>query len=162
MTIKKKTVKTILVFLALVAIILLGWLVLFQKPIKIPKEISNPKNIIPENVIMPQIIQAPEGALIQGFPDIPLNGKKELTSSYALKYSGVDQERKVVDFTSSKSVKENFDFYKNWAEKNNWNILGEPYNENEARLILEKDSKFLNITIQKDEKETSKVNINYY
>lgn len=118
-----------------------------------------------ENIVTvtptPQITQTPEGEIPEGFPNIPLNGKKELTNSYTLKYPDTDQDQKVIDFTSSKSVKENFDFYKAWAGKNGWNILHQFDNPEVSRVIIEKDGRPLNITIQKDAEASSKVNMSW-
>lgn len=112
-------------------------------------------------IAAPEINTAKEDELPESFPDIALNGKKKLTSSYTLKYPGADQEQKVIDFTSANSVKENFAFYKDWAEKNGWNILHQLDNTEESRLIIEKDKKPLNIIIQKDAVASSKVNMSW-
>ena len=155
--------KNIIGIVVLIIVLLIGGYFVFKNNLgRIGKE--EQQEIKKETTIIPKVTQSPKNQLPKGFPEnIPLNGKKDdFSGSYSLNYQGVEQGQKVIDFTSSKSVKDNFDFYKNWAKKNNWNILGEPYTENEARLILEQDNKFLNITIQIDEKETSKININYY
>lgn len=106
------------------------------------------------------------GATPQGFPDIPLNGKEEILSSYTLGYNnGKGTEQKVIDFLSAKSVKENFSFYGKWAKENGWKIIHQSnivgINKT-ARIILEKDAKFFTITIKEDSKAgKSAINISY-
>lgn len=146
------------IFAVLIIIAIFG--VIFYGTKVVKKEINDDEL----KTIIPQIIHSQKDSVPQGFPkEIPLNGKKdELSDSYTLNYDGSKNSQRVIDFDSSASVKKNLNFYKNWAGKNKWNILGEPYIESEARLILERDNKFLSIAIQKDDKETSKININYY
>ena len=119
------------------------------------RDASNPEPLKVE------VVPAKDGELPQGFPEISLNGKKELTSSYALQYPGADQEQKVIDFTSSNSVKENFAFYKDWAGKNGWKVMHESDNDQESRIIIEQDKKPLTITIKKDAGTSSKVNLSW-
>lgn len=105
-----------------------------------------------------------EGALPQGFPAIPLNGKEELRASYTLGYDKTKgAEQKVVDFLSEKSVKANASFYSAWAKENGWNIAHQSNIDGEARIILEKDAKSLTITIREDVRLAGKsaVNISY-
>lgn len=100
----------------------------------------------------------------QGFPDVPLNGKIELNHSYTLTYKNQSQDQKIIDFASAKSVKENVDFYKDWAEKNNWDILYQSAdNEDEARLAIERNKRPLNITIikNKTKPEFSDINMSW-
>lgn len=102
--------------------------------------------------------------LPQGFPEVPLNGKKEIMNSYTLAYAGLNQDQKTVDFISSVSVKQNFDFYKNWAEKNKFKILySTNNNDKEAKIIIEKNERPIYVSIIKHpaDPEISKVNINY-
>lgn len=96
-----------------------------------------------------------------GFPDIPLNGKKEIENSYVLQYGALNKDQRVVEFTSVKSVKENNDFYKEWAGAHNWKIFNAIERFNESRLVMQKDKTFLNITIQKDLAGGSKVSMSY-
>lgn len=88
-----------------------------------------------------------------GFPDIPLYNKKELTESYELAYKTSNSDQKVINFTSSKPVKDTFKFYKDWAPKNGWAVVHHLDNENESRLIIQKGKEIMNITIMKSNKE---------
>lgn len=114
-----------------------------------------------ENIVAPQITKAKEGELPEGFPEIPLNDKKEFLTAYTLNYKTGSQDQKIIEFTSLKSVKENFDFYINWAGKNGWNILHQFDNSEVSRVIIEKDRRPLNITIQQDTELSSKVNMSW-
>lgn len=106
--------------------------------------------------------KTPEG-LPLGFPDVPLNGKKRIENSYTLAYAGQNQDQKIIYFLSEKSIKENFNFYENWAKKNNWNILYKINNNNSATIIVEQNKRPLNINIVKDSSDPkiSKVNMNW-
>lgn len=101
--------------------------------------------------------------LPQGFPEIPLNGKKEIMSAYTLAYAGLNRDQKTVDFISSVSVKQNFDFYKNWAEENKFKILYKINNDKEAKIIIEKNERpiYVNIIQHPSDLKISKVNISY-
>lgn len=157
-----KNIITIIVLVALVGVALLGWLTLTGERPKAPESKTPESEVSIE--VSPGILltktpnreQAPSG-----FPDVPLNGKIKVNNSYSLAYQNSNSEQKVIDFTSSKSVEENFAFYKSWAEKNEWNILHKLDNPKESRLIVEKDKKPLNIVIQKDAEASSKVNMSW-
>lgn len=100
------------------------------------------------------------GDLPGGFPEIPLNGKQEISNSFTLDYQNSNSNQKVIDFTSLESTKKNFEFYKDWSKNNGWNIFHETNNENEARLIIEKEKKVLNIVMVKNN-NTSKITMSW-
>lgn len=95
------------------------------------------------------------------FPKIPLNGKKEITNNYTLNYVSSDSSQKVIEFSSSKSVKENTDFYKNWAEKNELRIIIANKEDSGYRLLVEKDKKPLSVIITKNDDSTSNVIVSW-
>lgn len=110
---------------------------------------------------IPSVKKIDNSALPPGFPSIPLNGKEEIANSYIVQYGASNNDQKVVDFTSAKSVKENFDFYKKWTTEHNWKIFNEIQRPNESRLIIQKDKTFLNIVIQRDSIAGSNINMSY-
>lgn len=155
--------KSILILILLLVFSLL-FISLFTKK-KVDKTVKIIKDPITENLPQGVSLVKPKSAesLPQGFPEIPLNGKKFITNAYALSYEGQTQDQKIINFTSSKSVKENFNFYKNWAEKNKWDILYELSNADKAIIVIRQDKNPLNINIVKDVSELSisRVNMNF-
>jgi len=95
-----------------------------------------------------------------GFPGIPLYNKREITDSYELAYKTSNSDQKVISFSSSKPVKDTFAFYKDWAPKNGWIIVHQLNDENESRLIIQKNKEIVNITIIKDGKNAKSSIIN--
>lgn len=133
-----------------------------QKQPAVEKNVEKlPRQNLPQGVTM--VKPDTNDALPQGFPDIPLNGKKNITNAYTLNYDGQQGNQKVVDFVSSQSVKENFDFYKNWVTKNKWNVLYELNNVDKAAIVAMKNRDSLNVSIVKDaaDQNISKVNISF-
>lgn len=120
-----------------------------------------PNQNLPQGVTM--VKPDTKDALPQGFPEVPLNGKKNITNAYTLNYEGQPQNQKVVKFVSSKSVKENFNFYKDWATKNNWSILHEFNNDDKAIIGARQNKNQLSINIEKDatDQKNSKVTISF-
>lgn len=155
--------KSILILILLLVFSLL-FISLFTKK-KVDKTVKIIKDPIAENLPQGVSLIKPKSAesLPQGFPEVPLNGKKFITNAYALSYEGQPQDQKVVDFVSSKSVKENFDFYKDWAEKNKWDILYELNNADKAIIVIRQDKNPININIVKDiaDHAISKINMNF-
>lgn len=112
--------------------------------------------------VTPQIIRSAPDRLPESFPEnLPLYGKEKIIDSYNASYQvpGKNQAAKQasVVFKSSKSMKENYDYYANWAKENGWNIVNKADNEMLKFVYLRKNNnEDINITITKD-----KVSISY-
>lgn len=98
--------------------------------------------------------------LPEGLAKIPLNSKKEIIRSYTLNYPQGEQKQGVINFISSKSVGENFKFYKNWATQNSWTILYQLENGRQSILNIKKEKTVLTISISQDNKNSGDSEIN--
>jgi hypothetical protein len=80
------------------------------------------------------------------FPsDIPIEKDVKFTQSYSLDYPG--QKQLSIVFPSTKTVKENYDLYKDFLEKQGWNISNKGENTNLSFLYATKENMEMNVTI---------------
>ncbi len=141
--------KIFFIALAAAVIVLAVWIIL-----SLPAGKNGQKE---ENIVTPQITQTLEGALPEGFPtDIPLNGKTAITQSYSATYPNSTAKQATISFTSSKSSKDNFAFYKKWASDNEWQIINQTDQDAIKSLYLKKDNSDINLVITPDS-----INISY-
>lgn len=159
----RKTIKYFNPRLILLIVILI--LVLFEAgffTIKIKRkeiEKNEQKNIIykkpnPQKNI-PKVIMENQGKLSQIFPyNMPLYGQTEILESYTINYVSSKQTQGVYKFYSSKTIKEIFDFYKNWGEKNGWKILNTVLENNYQALFLGKENESLGVKMYKKDNKS--------
>ncbi len=84
-----------------------------------------------------------------GFPiDIPIEKDVQFTQSYSLDYPG--QRQLSIVFLSTKTVKENFDLYKNYAEKDGWNTSSNGEKLEIAFVYATKERMEMNVMVNKD------------
>lgn len=116
----------------------------------------------PDNLIVPNIVRAEPNEVAEGFPkELVLNSKIEITESYSATYPNSPAKQVTVEFTSSKSADKNFDFYKNWAETNGWQIINADRTKPPVySLYLKKPGEQVNITINKGTITISYVELN--
>ena len=151
----------------LIIILLIGGFYVFKNKVwKIGQE--KQQEIKLKNVVTPQITKIPEDKLQKempvGFPkEIPLNGKTKVIESYDAAYAqNQNIKQATINFESSKSIKENYDFYSKWAKDNKWEIK-DSKQENPMSLYGQKNQTILNITIipKTSPNTKSEVNITY-
>lgn len=144
----KKTILMVTVSLAILTVFALifiwsGKIPYFQK-----SETSGPAEL---PIITPIITQALEGQTAEGLPqDFPLNGKTKITESYSATYPNSTAKQATVVFDSSKTPKQNYDFYSKWAKDNQWNTINQSDEEALKSLYLKKGIEDVNITITKE------------
>lgn len=97
----------------------------------------------------------------RAFSDIPLNGRQEAVSSYAMNYENSGFGQQGVEFISEMSVEKNFEFYKEWAKNNYWDILYQLRNSDQSILNIRNKDRVLVISITKHQSDAtfSKINI---
>lgn len=84
-----------------------------------------------------------------GFPlDIPIEKDVKFTQSYRLDYPG--QNQLSVVFPSTKTVKENFGLYKDYAEKHGWNLSKGEEKSEIAFLYATKEGVEMSMTVNED------------
>lgn len=80
------------------------------------------------------------------FPaDIPTEKDAKLTQSYSLDYP--EQKQLSIFFDSTKTVKENYALYSDYAKKEGWNILNTEEKSNLSFLYATKESMEMNVTV---------------
>ena len=88
----------------------------------------------------------------EDFPtNIPLPEGVAMTQSYSLEYP--DQKQLTAVFVSQATVKQNYDLYKNFLEKENWILTNTHESESISSLYGTKDNSDMNITITASETE---------
>jgi len=98
----------------------------------------------------PTVQAAKIGDLPEGFlPSLVLNGETQITQSYNVTYpQSLTTKQATVVFESSKTLKENYDFYAKWAQDNGWAITTkDDSSQNLRSLYLEKNKESINIAI---------------
>ena len=118
-------------------------------PSKVPPKEEKPAGA---KISTPQITQAAEGQLPEGFPaSVPLNGKKKIIQAQTaiIPADSVIPERSILTvlFDSSKTPKQNYDFYTKWAKDNGWEIISQSEEEALSSLYLRKGTEDINIAI---------------
>ncbi|MDO8523032.1 MAG: hypothetical protein Q7S12_01955 [bacterium] len=116
-------------------------------------------NIPTSKYVQPKITFSAEGEAVKFPEDIPLNSKTKVVQSYSATYPGFSALQVTTVFASSVSVQESYDFYKNWALANGWQVINSYAGGSIFSLYLRKGTEDINITINKDS-ETS-VSISY-
>jgi hypothetical protein len=87
------------------------------------------------------------------FPsDIPVEKDTKLTQSYILDYPG--QKPLSIVFPSMKTVKENYDLYRGFLEKQEWNISNKGEDTNLSFLYATKEGMEMNVTISEGMKDS--------
>lgn len=144
-------------FIVIGIVVLVGIILLFISNIwQRPKPEVPLNKIVPVNIVIPKVTQSLLGEITAGFPkDIPLNGKTSVTKSYSATYPNTPAKQSSVEFISSKSPKENFDFYTKWAGYNSWKIINSSTTP-VFSLYFRKLNEDINITIK-----GNSVNITY-
>ena len=105
-------------------------------PSKVPPKEEKPAGT---KISTPQITQAAEGQLPEGFPaDLPLNGKTKINRSYATTYPDSTAKQSTMVFESSKTLQQNYDFYTKWANDNGWQIINKADQDNLKFVYLRK------------------------
>ena len=95
-----------LIFVSLLVIVFLGFLVYSRR---------GPAG--------PELVYAPEGELAAGFAEeLILDGNAVLKGSYSIDYQKDNISQKTATFTSSLTLVQLFDKYKEYFEKNGWEI----------------------------------------
>lgn len=146
--------KNIITIIVLVVVLLVGGFFVFKNKteVDIEEKIRKQTPVLPSGISM--TVPEKAGDLPEGFIDIPLNGKKEIISSYTLNYSGDNHKQRAVDFISSQPMAENFKFYKIWSAQNNWSILYETEDADRSILNIKKEESILVITITPDKTDS--------
>lgn len=111
----------------------------------------------------PVITRAAEKTLPDGFlKEIPLGEEIKITESYSAVYPNSTAKQATISFASEKTLKENYEFYKKWAEENKWQIANQENSAALKFLYLKKDGQDINITITEGlDKSKAKVSISY-
>ena len=136
--------------LALLAILLIAWSV-WQSEVK--REESN--------IIIPKVTKTPSAELGKTTPqNIPLNGKASVVESYSAEYPNSTAKQSTVVFMSLKTPGENFDFYLNWAEENDWQVINSSRDSAVYSMYFKKPSEQMNITINESAVTITYVNLN--
>ena len=157
--------KNIIGIVVLIVVLIAGGFFVYKnKSWKFRKE-----NIIPKNVVTPQVTKVSEDKLQKemplGFPkDIPLNGKVKIIESYNAAYAqNQNIKQSTINFESKNTSKENYDFYSKWSKDNKWKVSSNSKQENLMSLYLQKNQTTLNITIipKTSSNTKSEVNVTY-
>ncbi|MBI2459621.1 MAG: hypothetical protein HYV53_03660 [Parcubacteria group bacterium] len=154
----KKIIATFVIITAAVVGLYFSFLLLSSTK---PKTVSQANKITEsaETTVAstPQITQAKPASLSAGFPEtIPLEGKTKIVESYSANYQNSAVKQFTVVFESKKTAKENYEFYKKWAEDNKWQIINFLDKDNLKALYLRKDNEDINAVIN-----GKSVNISY-
>ena len=153
------------VVVILVVVILAGGYFIFRNS---ESKKLKPQEIVPKPLATPEVARVSadnlQKELPQDFPkDIPLNGKVKIIESYSMTYLNSTAKQSTISFESSKSIKENYDFYTKWTKDNEWGVANSPKQDNLASLYGQKNQATLNIVIipKISGKIKSEVNITY-
>jgi len=155
--------KNIAAVVVLVIVLVAGGYFIFQNKIWNLKE-KRMKDM-PKNVVTPQIARVSANNLQKEMPanfpkEIPLNGKIKVIESYSAAYPNSTTKQSTISFQSSKTSKENYDFYSKWAKDNKWEIKNSLKQENLMSLYLQKNQTVLNITINPKTSSNAKSEVN--
>ena len=122
-----------------VGVWLLGW--------KVEKLGEAPAGL-PENIAIPVISEKGESEIMQSLPEgLVLNAKTALIQSYGASYPESNVKQTTVVFESSKSAKENYDFYSKWARDNKWEAVNKSEEGGARFLYLRKENEDMNMVI---------------
>lgn len=109
------------------------------------------------SIIVPKIIKAQPKELPENFPDfIPIKGKNEIDRAYDASYPNSSLKQGTTILNSQKSQKENYDFYRQWAADNQWEIINYLDSGPVWSLYLRKDNEDINLTFS-----AGSINISY-
>ncbi len=159
--------KNVKIILLLIVVLLAGYF-LYEKSFFVKKEENKPQEPI-KKIITPQVTKISEDKLQKELPQsflltLPLNGKTKIIESYNLGYTqNPNIKQATTKFESSKTTKENYDFYEKWAKDNKWEIKNSSKQDNLMSLYGQKNQTILNITIipKTLDNAKSEVNITY-
>lgn len=159
---QNSVIKGIILFLGVAIIVLLGWIMFFQKPNKTPAAIAPQKTEKKPSVSSSNIPQAvktseKEDLLKTVFKDIPHFEQTEKVDFYTLQYPDSTKMQDVYQFYSKKSMDEALAFYQDWAKKNGWSEANVVKENNLFSLYLIKSEEKLVVKISK---ENNKVKVN--
>ena len=147
--------KNVIGVVLIVVVIVGGYFVFKNQTPKSKQEEQKPKT-----VVIPQFARVSANNLQKELPinfpkEIPLNGKTKVLESYSATYPNLTAKQSTISFQSSKTPKENYDFYDKWAKDNEWKTLNSSQQENLMSLYFQKNQTTLNIVIN------NKINITY-
>jgi len=162
---ENKTKTEALVLIAIILIATAGFgIYIFQKNKKVvtvPPTQNIEQPVVKENIVTESQPQEPQKTefgteMPTDFPsNIPVEKGAEVQQSYGLNYDS--QKQLSIVFLSTKTVEENFALYKDFLEKQNWNI----YNKYESPEISSlygygtKESNEINVTISENTSNAS-------
>lgn len=163
MNTKTRIIISILTILVLTGVAAGGYYLQQKNKLATPDLQINPPALeiekIPKEVKIPEPERSDFGTNIPSeFPsDILIEKDAVVQQSYSLTYEG--QKQLSIVFVSQKTVKENFNLYRDFLEKQAWRVVNEYESETLSSLYGNREKNDINVTISGNSPTESQISI---
>jgi ABC-type glycerol-3-phosphate transport system permease component len=146
----KNTKITIYVVVAIVVLMIITLIVVSSNKNKSVTQ----KQLPPAKVVNVQSVDAQKGQIVDGFPQAAVEKGNTIDSSF--KFSeGTGTSSYHTNFTSSKSVQDEYNYYTSFLKSQKLSVSSEKYTPELASIFAYDSSQNVNVTITKQPKSTS-------